>query len=243
MLIIGDFNAIPSSFNGTAELMEEEAWIDVGAVASWWGGIDNQPTCAQRAGARETRIDGVMANCMAIPYIRGFEVEKDPMIPTHSVVKLYLDLEAVEEPRSFIKTLPSSKSMLDTKIAKAIESIEDKKEQAEKARQMRQDLHALMDKQLQYRAHRFQHYRECKDTDSYWNTWSIAVEKAWLQYLEVNKEFEKAAKGRGQCTFIRTRPKPKGKLKEEELDTVRNKEAYLAIAQLKQSRRCGQFAE
>ena len=36
-----------------------------------------------------------MANSMAIPYIRGFAVEKDPMIPTRSVVKLYVDLETV----------------------------------------------------------------------------------------------------------------------------------------------------
>ena len=32
VLIIGDFNATPSSFNGIAELMEEEAWIDVGPL-------------------------------------------------------------------------------------------------------------------------------------------------------------------------------------------------------------------
>ena len=117
MLIIGDFNAEPNSFNETVELMEEEAWIDVGAVASWWGGTDNQPTCFQRAEVQETRIDGVLANSMAIPYIRGFMVEKDPMIPTHSVVKIHLDLETAGEPRKFIKTLPSLKYILDDNIA------------------------------------------------------------------------------------------------------------------------------
>ena len=70
-------------------------------MASWWGGVDDQPTCSQRADVRESKIDGAMANCMAIPYIRGFEIEKDPMIPTRSVVKLFLDLETAEEPRTF----------------------------------------------------------------------------------------------------------------------------------------------
>ena len=53
VLIIGDFNVEPNSFNRTAELMEEEAWIDVGAVASWWGGTDCQPTCSQRTNAQD----------------------------------------------------------------------------------------------------------------------------------------------------------------------------------------------
>jgi len=182
VLIIGDFNAEPNSLNGTAELMDEEAWIDVGAVASWWGGTDNQPTCSQRADAQETRIDGVMANSVAIPYIRGFAVEKDPMIPTHSVVKVYLDLETAGEPRNFVKTLPSLKYMLDEKIAKETESMQDPKERASKAREMRSELHKLMDKQLNDRRHHFKHYRECNDMDSYWNPWSIAVERAWLHY-------------------------------------------------------------
>ena len=52
-------------------------------------------------------------------------MEKDPMIPTHSVVELYLDLETAGEPRDFIKTLPSLKYLLDDKIAKETEGMED----------------------------------------------------------------------------------------------------------------------
>ena len=96
--------------------------------------MDNQTTYSQRADAQETRIDGVMANSMAIPYIRRFEVEKGPMIPTHSVVKLYLDLEKVGEPRGFIKSLPSLKYMLGYKIAKETEGMEDFKERANQAK-------------------------------------------------------------------------------------------------------------
>lgn len=69
------------------------------------------------------------------------------------------------------------------------------------------------------------------------------MEKAWLQYLEPNKEFQKAATGRGQCTSIRAKPKAKTKKNENNLDTVRSNDAYMAIAQIKQSRRCGQLVE
>ena len=79
----------------------------------------------------------MQANSMAIPYIRGSAVENDPMIPTHFVVKLYLDLETADEPRDFIKTLPSLKHLLDEKIAKETEGMEDPKEKASKARKMR----------------------------------------------------------------------------------------------------------
>ena len=92
VLIIGDFNAEPNSLMQAKELIDEEAWIDVGAVASWWGGEDNQPTCQRRAEVQETRINGALTNSMAISYIRGYTVEKDPMIPTHYVVKINLDL-------------------------------------------------------------------------------------------------------------------------------------------------------
>ena len=81
VLIIGDFNAEPNSLMQAKELIDEEAWIDVGAVASWWGGEDNQPTCQQRAEVQETRIVGALANIMAISYIRGYTVEKGPHDP------------------------------------------------------------------------------------------------------------------------------------------------------------------
>ena len=182
-----------------------------GAVASWWGGTDNQPTCLQRFEVQETRIDGVLVNSMAIPYIRGFMVEKDPMIPTHSVVKIHLDLATAGEPRKFMKTLPSLKYMLDDKIAKATTGTADAKEKASKAREMRSELHRLMDKELQDRQHRCEYYRSCNDMDRYWNSWSIAVERAWLQFVDPAKEFLKAAKGRGQCTILHTKPKAKAK--------------------------------
>ena len=107
------------------------------------------------------------------------------------MVKLYLDLETVDEPRGFIKTLLSLKYLLDEKIAKETEGMQDPKEKASKARNMREELHAMMDQQLKDRAHHFQYYRGCNDMDSYWNSWSIAVEKAGFNTLGPTKNLKK----------------------------------------------------
>ena len=133
--------------------------------------------------------------------------------------------------------------MLDDKIAQETAGMDDAKEKASKAREMRNELRRMMDKQLTDRQHHFEYYRSCNDMDSYWRSWSIAVERAWLQFVDPAKEFLKAARGRGQCTIIHTKPKANAKTKEDELDTVRSEEAYNAVAQLKQSRRCGQLVE
>ena len=71
-LIMGDFNAVPGSLRSVKDMLDTNQWIDVGACASWWGGEDESPTCQTRPQAKPTRIDGVLANNMAIPLIRGF---------------------------------------------------------------------------------------------------------------------------------------------------------------------------
>ena len=92
--------------------MEEEQWIDVGQVADWWGKGKNQFTCHQRAGAKENRIDGVLANCKAISAIHDFEVTSNPLIPTHKVLRLTLSRSAFEEERNYMRTIPSLKNLL-----------------------------------------------------------------------------------------------------------------------------------
>ena len=131
------------------------------------------------------------------------------MIPTHYVVKINLDLATAGEQRKYIKTLPSLKHMLDDKIARETSGMEDAKEKSTKAKEIRGELHRMMDKNLKDRQHRFEYYLSQNDMDSYWNSWSIAVERAWLQLVDPDKEFMKAAKGRGLCTILHTKPKKK----------------------------------
>ena len=96
-LMLGDFNVEPNSLDVSKELFEEEQWIDVGEKARWWGGTANEKTCQTRPQAKPTRIDGILASREAVVWIKKFEVERDDMIPTHSVLKLYLQRGAAAE--------------------------------------------------------------------------------------------------------------------------------------------------
>ena len=67
------------------------------SVASWWGGVDNQRTCQTHPNAKATRIDGVIANSHALPMVKGVQVIKDDMIPTHSVVRVTLNRKVLSK--------------------------------------------------------------------------------------------------------------------------------------------------
>ena len=106
--------------------MDDELWEEVGSVAGWWGGTPNETTCRTRAGAKPTRIDGILANLWALPYIKAFRVYKDEQIPTHSVIEMALTSENVQEERTYVKTLPSLKALFDKEVEAKTEGKEAK---------------------------------------------------------------------------------------------------------------------
>ena len=97
----------------------------MGKHTSRWGGEDAQPTCKANPRAKPTRIDGVVANKAAVAWIAGYNVIKDPMTPTHSVVQLKLKRKAAREERAYAKSLPSLKRFYTKKVR---ELVGDKKE-------------------------------------------------------------------------------------------------------------------
>ena len=99
-------------------LIEDESWIDLGAVASQWGGCDNEATCHTRAAAKETRIDVTLASRDLIPFVKKFEVEKDEGFPTQKVLRFNLSTQGVAQTRMTIRTLPSLKKQVDEKVDK-----------------------------------------------------------------------------------------------------------------------------
>ena len=185
-IIVGDFNAEPDSLMSIKELIAEEQWTDVGRHASRWGGEDAQPTCKTNPRAKATRIDGVVANKAALVWIEGYGVKKDDMIPTHSVVMLRLKRKAAREQRTYAKALPSLKKLFSKKTK---ELIGDKKgkEAAAIWKEQKGLLHKCIDENLDNIEHEFKIYRENKDTSKMWSTWSKAVERGWLAYLDEGK--------------------------------------------------------
>ena len=124
--IKADFNITPTNLNSVKELVDDELWEDVGSVAGWWGGTSNETTCRTSAGAKPTRIDGILANLWALPYIKAFRVYKDEQIPTHSVIEMTLTSENVQEERTYVKTLPSLKALFDKEVEAKTEGKEAK---------------------------------------------------------------------------------------------------------------------
>ena len=124
--IQGDYNEVPSKLKTIRRMIDEHCWIDVGEVAHWWGGEANEMTCHARAGAKPSRIDGLVCNLEAATLIHSFEVEKDEMIPTHSFIKVKVSRYAMTQKRKTIRSLPSLKKAYEKKIEEDIEKIEEK---------------------------------------------------------------------------------------------------------------------
>ena len=115
-VIMVDFNAEPESIEAVQEMIDEEAWTEIGSNAHWWGRPRKQMTCRARANARESRIDGFLVNKEAFPLIQDFRVEKDEMIPTHSCVGIVLSRSASTETLKFARTLPCLKKLFEQQL-------------------------------------------------------------------------------------------------------------------------------
>ena len=55
---MGDFNVEPESIEAIQEMIDEEAWTEIGSNAHWWGKPKKEMTCESRTNAKESRIDG-----------------------------------------------------------------------------------------------------------------------------------------------------------------------------------------
>ncbi len=60
----------------------------MGAVASRWGGTDNQPTCLGHNALAPTRNDYLLVNAMALPLISAFRVIPTTEFDVHSILEV-----------------------------------------------------------------------------------------------------------------------------------------------------------
>ena len=97
-----------------------------------------------------------------------------------------------------------------------------------------------MDKNLMSHGKELRIRKQNKDTTSFWMIWSKAVERGFLQYLDVRKVFDRKCKGRGEATFIKSKNQTDGKKKGE--DRTRGVESTAAAKAIKHARRCVQVA-
>ena len=78
-------------------------------------------TCHAKAGAKPSRIDGVVCNLEAAVMIKSCKVGKDEMIPTHSIVKIAVSRNAMSQKRSFVRSLPPLKKAFEANTEDELE--------------------------------------------------------------------------------------------------------------------------
>ena len=66
--------------------MSERHWIDVGAVACVWGGVNKEYTCVAPTSKEATRRDYVFSNPQALPLIQDFQVNHNVNMLVHSML-------------------------------------------------------------------------------------------------------------------------------------------------------------
>ena len=96
--------------------MLDDGWADLGEKAHWWGKQPNQPTCWSRAGAKPSRIDGMMACRKAVGLLKDIDIIKKEEIPTHAIVRIVVSRNAMQEERNFLRTLTSLKKQFEQRM-------------------------------------------------------------------------------------------------------------------------------
>ena len=172
--------------------------MDVGEVADWWGEKPRGPTCRSGSKARPTRIDGILANPLALISIHDFEVERHEMITTHSFLRIEVSKKELKEERQCVRKVGSLKQLFENKMQEAKKDLE-RREALEKRKEEVARLQEYMDENFRKTKERFEKASKEHDTDKFWKEWGKAVEDAYLKAIALdNKEAEKRLKGRGE---------------------------------------------
>ena len=90
-----DLNCGTTDLPTLNQMIEDGQWIDCGARASQWGGIDEQYTCKASKVAAESRIDFIFVNTPLYPAVRGFQVDYCDEYSAHQPLQLKLDAGAL----------------------------------------------------------------------------------------------------------------------------------------------------
>ena len=88
-IIAGDLNADASDLQACS-LLQRTGWIDLGAMASRWRGVDGDYTCLAHSAHRATRRDFVFANPQAVALVEAFRVDHSSDFDVHAVLQLLI---------------------------------------------------------------------------------------------------------------------------------------------------------
>ena len=95
-ILLGDLNADPYDIPAVTRRIEDLGWFDVGAHASVWGGIDNQPTSRPPNASRSNRRDYIFVSPDLVGIIEKFNVEYTDTFPVHISITIGHDQKVID---------------------------------------------------------------------------------------------------------------------------------------------------
>ncbi len=87
-LVVGDLNGPLEAFIGFHMSIKSGKLVDIGAIASAFGGVDGDTTCKANSKSKATRRDYIIANKAAEDLIDIMTVDHDPQFPVHDVLRV-----------------------------------------------------------------------------------------------------------------------------------------------------------
>ena len=178
-LMAADVNADTEHIPTLDQLVREDQWTDVGAVASRWGGRDCQPTCKACLVANESRIDLIFVNNPLLPAVRGFQVDICDEFSAHQPLQLRLDAGALQSTVDRHYKTSSASAQFEKRMLE--ERAKNPEQSTEETRQrILGQLHSVMDYEMDIRYNKLKFAASKGDTTALWRIITSAAEKRCL---------------------------------------------------------------
>ena len=180
---MGDFNGDIDDFPVLANVINDEGWHDLGAIANQWGQPQNAPTCLPNGG-NPSRRDYIIADVFAIGLVEKIRGCTTVDIGNHGILQVAVRLGALANQTTSQKCPKQLAQAFDEKRVTATHGKTDK-EAADIRKQLKNDLHECIDEMLVKHSPIL---NGAKDTEMIWTTWSRAVEEGFMICFEFDED-------------------------------------------------------
>ena len=194
-----DLNATTADIPTMHTMIEEESWIDCGAKASIWGGINCQYTCQANKLSAQSRIDHIFVNARLFPAVKGFQVDYCDSFHTHQPLQLRLQAGEIRAKVTKARKTISASKLFEDMVDKEFANNPEVGEQTTRNNILSR-LHSRMDIALGHKIHKLRQADRKGDTDAIWQTISSIADKSFSDHFELEGKDRKAMTGRGKFT-------------------------------------------
>ena len=243
VMIVGDFNCSVERLPHLVELCERFHFTDTGAVAARWGGQDGEVTCVAPNSAAGSRNDYIFLAPELVPLVKFFKLIWHSDFAVHCVLQLGLTM-SYRAQRKVNHIPPSMSAALHTHFNATLPPLQDGN--GNERDECWQKYLGTFQQEVRTSVNTHQaHFREQVDqglTQGAWETWSSAIESAFLKIVEADPGAASSRhRGRGKPHFkCWTDTKPPPIIVDGRTTSSLNKESRRL---LKQSRRLLAWAD